>query len=243
MTSDSPSAINNFNKIILDLGKQPFLKIEIVPLWQKIIKRSLDIVASLAGLIVLLPLFIYIAIRIKLDSKGSIFYFQERIGYNGIPFIIFKFRSMYEDSEKDGPKLSSANDLRVTKWGLKIRKWKLDELPQLLNVFLGDMSLVGPRPERKYYIDKVTPIYPYFKYILQVKPGLTSLGMIKFGYAQSIEEIIQRMRFDITYIESYSLFLDLQIIYYTFRSIIDGKMFTTPRIKIRLPRVKIPTLN
>ncbi len=244
MLSNSSSVVNKYNKIFFEFRNQPYIKIEVVPPWQKIIKRSLDIIIALAGLIILFPLLIYIGIRIKLDSKGSIFYVQERIGYNGIPFTIFKFRSMYEDAENDGPVLSSIDDSRVTKWGSTIRKWKLDELPQLLNILISDMSLVGPRPERKYYIDKVSVIYPYFKYLHQVKPGLTSLGMIKFGYAQNIEQIIQRMRYDITYIESYSLFLDLQIVYYTFRSIIDDKIFTTSiNLRIRLPRVKIPTFN
>ena len=151
---------------------------------------------------------------------------------------------MYEDSEKNGPTLSSANDIRVTKWGKKIRKWKLDELPQLLNVLLGDMSLVGPRPERKYYIDKVSAIYPYFNYLHQVKPGLTSLGMITFGYAQNVQEMIQRMRYDITYLENYSLFLDLQILYFTFRSIINCNIYKTAiKLNDTLPRIKTPILN
>lgn len=222
----------NLSNLVFDFQHQTGMKIQVVPLWQKVIKRSLDIVIASGSLIMLLPLLIYIAIKIKLDSAGPVFYFQERIGLRGIPFVIFKFRSMYEHSEVNGPALSFPNDKRITSWGNTIRKWKLDELPQLLNIIIGDMSLVGPRPERKYYIDKVSETYPYFKYLCQVKPGLTSLGMIKFGYAQNVEQIIKRMKYDIAYLESYSLYLDLQIIYYTLLSVIGGGISTTS-LKLR----------
>lgn len=220
------------SNLVFGFQHQTGIEIQAVPLWQKIIKRLLDIVIASGGLILLFPLLIYIAIKIKLDSAGPVFYFQERIGLHGIPFVIFKFRSMYENSEMNGPALSSVNDKRITKWGNTIRKWKLDELPQLLNVIIGDMSLVGPRPERKYYVDKVSEIHPYFKYLHQVKPGLTSLGMIKFGYAQNVEQIIKRMKYDMAYLESYSLYLDFRIIYYTLHSIISGGISTTP-LKLR----------
>lgn len=200
--------------------------------WQKVIKRLLDVVIASGSLVMLFPLLIYIAIKIKLDSTGPIFYFQKRIGLNGVPFVIFKFRSMYEHSEMKGPALSFAGDKRITRWGSTIRKWKLDELPQLLNILMGDMSLVGPRPERRYYVDKVSEIYPYFRYLHQVKPGLTSLGMIEFGYAQNVEQIIKRMEYDIAYLESYSLYLDFKIIYYTLYSIISGRIPTTS-LKLR----------
>lgn len=223
----------NLNNPVFDFQHQTNIEIQVVPRWKKIMKRLLDIVIASGSLIILSPLLIYIAIKIKLDSAGPVFYSQERIGLHGIPFVIFKFRSMYEHSEMNGPALSFANDRRVTTWGSTIRKWKLDELPQLLNIIMGDMSLVGPRPERKYYIDKVSEIYPYFKYLHQVKPGLTSLGMIKFGYAHNIEQIIKRMKYDIAYLESYSLYSDFQIIYYTLHSIISGRISTT---SLKLPR-------
>jgi lipopolysaccharide/colanic/teichoic acid biosynthesis glycosyltransferase len=229
---------------IFKIANQAVVTIATVPLWKKFIKRLLDIVVSISGLILLMPLMIFIAIKIKLDSKGSIFYCQQRIGYNGTSFVIFKFRSMYMDAEKRGPELSFVNDRRITTWGKTIRKWKFDELPQLLNILMGHMSLVGPRPERKFYIDMISIKYPYYKYLHQVKPGLTSLGMIKFGYAENIEQIIQRMRYEITYIENYSLGLDLQIIYYTLYSIIEGKRFDKPISPgFTMPRIKVPTLN
>ncbi|MEO5998603.1 MAG: sugar transferase [Chitinophagaceae bacterium] len=188
-------------------------------------KVTLHFIIALVGLFILCPLLLFIAIKIKLDSKGPILYFQERIGYRGGAFIIYKFRSMYEDAENNGPMLSYYNDPRVTKWGRVMRKWKLDELPQLINVLKGEMSLVGPRPERKYYINQIAQIYPYFDYLHQVRPGLTSLGMIRFGYARNVEEIIQRLDYEISYIKNYSPLLDIYIIFYTFRFISEGKTY------------------
>ncbi len=211
--------------------------------WQKIIKRLLDITAAFSGLLFLSPLMIYVAIKIMLDSKGPIFYSQERIGRHGMPFTIFKFRSMYQHSEMNGPVLSSINDCRITKWGGTIRKWKLDELPQLLNILMGDMSLVGPRPERKHYIDKVSAKCPDFKLIHQVKPGLTSLGMIKFGYAHNVKQIIQRTQFDISYIKNYSLLLDFQIVYYTLCLLSDGKVSTCAPSEMTLFLNKVAASN
>lgn len=231
MPGNSPFVSDNYNTLVVAFRKDPFIRIGVVSFWRKIIKRAIDVAAAFTGLILLLPLLIYIAIRIKLDSKGSIFYFQERVGHRGVTFTILKFRSMYEDAETGGPALSYPNDKRITKWGSTMRKWKLDELPQLYNVLINDMSLVGPRPERKYYIDLVSSTYPYFEYLQQVKPGLTSLGMIKFGYAHSIDQIIQRMKYDISYVNNYSLFLDIKILFYTVPAIIEGKLFT-PSFKI-----------
>ncbi|MEO5781829.1 MAG: sugar transferase [Ginsengibacter sp.] len=190
---------------------------------QSSIKRMLDILLVIIGTIVLLPLIFLTAIILKFSSKGSIFFLQERVGHNGQPFMILKFRSMYITAEQTGPQLSSDEDKRVTAWGKIMRRWRLDELPQVWNVLRGDMSIVGPRPERKYFIDQIIKSHSEYLNLLKVKPGLTSMGMVKFGYAENVEEMIERMQYDLYYVENISLLLDIKIMLQSIKVVFAGK--------------------
>ena len=187
------------------------------------IKLFLDKVCSVVALLLLSPLFAYIAWRVKKDSPGPAFFRQERIGYLGQPFWMYKFRTMYVNAEENGPSLSSEDDLRVTPFGRIMRKYRLDELPQFWNVLKGDMSLVGPRPERKYFIDEIVKTAPYYYLLHNVRPGITSLGMVKYGYAASVDKMVERMEYDILYYENMSLTLDLTILIYTVKTVLTGK--------------------
>jgi lipopolysaccharide/colanic/teichoic acid biosynthesis glycosyltransferase len=173
--------------------------------------------------LILSPVILMSMLRVKLSSKGPIFYKQERIGLNGKPFDIIKFRSMHVEAEKDGPQLSNDNDNRVTSWGKVMRKWRIDEIPQFFNVLKGDMSIVGPRPERRYYIDLISKEAPHYKHLLKVRPGITSWGQVKYGYASNVQQMIQRLKFDILYIENMSISLDIKILFYTILVLFQGK--------------------
>lgn len=196
---------------------------DLMPRWQKIDKRGFDLAVSAFMLLLLSPVYAFTALKVRLSSKGSIFFSQERVGLNGVPFQIYKFRSMYTNAEEAGPQLSTDGDARCTPWGAVMRKWRLDELPQFWNVLKGDMSIVGPRPERQYYIDQIVAKAPHYKHLLKVRPGITSWGQVKYGYASNVDQMVQRLKFDILYIENMSLSLDLKIMFYTVLVLLQGK--------------------
>lgn len=187
------------------------------------VKRFFDIILSFIALILLFPILVYFAIAIKRDSKGSIFYRQERIGYHGKKFKILKLRTMYVNSEKGKPKLSSPEDVRITRVGRTLRKYRFDEIPQFWNIILGDMSLVGPRPERQYFIDQIIKQAPHYCLLYKIRPGLTSWGPIKIGYSDTIEKMVERLNYDIVYMENMSLLNDLKILFFTLEIIFTGK--------------------
>jgi exopolysaccharide biosynthesis polyprenyl glycosylphosphotransferase len=196
---------------------------DLMPPWQQSVKRVMDIVLSIIAMAILSPVYIITAIIVKSTSKGPIIYSQERVGHFGKPFMMHKFRSMYSDAEKGTPMLSSRSDSRITPFGKFIRKVRLDEIPQFYSVLIGDMSLVGPRPERQFFIDQIVERAPHYKLLQKVKPGITSWGQVKFGYAENVDEMIVRLKYDILYIENMSIAMDIKIMIYTVLIVLMGR--------------------
>jgi exopolysaccharide biosynthesis polyprenyl glycosylphosphotransferase len=204
---------------------EPLIQIypDFMPDWQKFVKRLMDIVVSIFALILLSPIMLFLALGVKRSSKGPVFYKQERLGKKGKLFNIIKYRSMYVDAEANGPQLSSENDNRITPFGKMMRKTRMDELPQFFNVLIGEMSLVGPRPERQFYVNQIVKVAPHYKLMQKVKPGITSWGQVKYGYAENIDEMVARLKYDLIYIENMSLQMDVKILIHTVLIVLQSR--------------------
>ncbi|PTN08387.1 sugar transferase [Mangrovibacterium marinum] len=203
----------------------PLFKISngIMPAWAMNVKRLCDVIFSAFGLLLFAPLSLAIAIAIKIDSHGPVIYAQNRVGRFGKEFRIFKFRTMVCDAEVKGPQLSSTNDPRITTVGRFLRKTHLDEIPQFINVIMGQMSLVGPRPERRYFIEQLVAKAPQYGLLHKVRPGITSWGQIKYGYASNIDQMLERLPYDLVYLKNASLYLDFKIMIYSTLELFSAK--------------------
>ena len=190
------------------------------------VKRVCDVAGALLGLVVLSPVYLIVYVLLKLEGAGPVIFRQERIGYTGKPFHILKFRTMKVGSEKDGmPRLAEKKDDRLTPVGKFLREHHLDELPQLWNVLCGDMSFVGPRPERKYFIDMIRKENPDYDYIFLMRPGLTSKATLYNGYTDTMQKMLIRLQMDLEYLQQRSLWMDVKIIFTTVSFILKGKKF------------------
>ncbi|MDF2433171.1 MAG: hypothetical protein JWP44_2802 [Mucilaginibacter sp.] len=217
--SNNYAQLVNYDKVpVLQITSHPEISFKI-----RFLKRMFDILFSCGVMVIGAPVFLLIYLTTKFTSKGPAFYRQERIGRHEKPFYIYKFRSMYVDAEKNGPQLARDNDPRITRWGVVMRKTRLDELPQFWNVLKGEMSVVGPRPERQHWIEKIVEKTPHYKRLLHLKPGITSIGQVHYGYAENIDQMCIRMRYDLIYLQNISLNSDLDIIYKTVKVMIKGK--------------------
>ncbi|TWR31184.1 sugar transferase [Mucilaginibacter pallidiroseus] len=215
---NSVNLVNYHNVPVLHVNAQPEISLKI-----RVLKRSFDILFSSVVMFLGSPVFVLLFLITKFSSKGPVFFRQERIGKEGKPFYIYKFRSMRVDAEKAGPQLSKDNDPRITKWGMIMRKTRLDELPQFFNVLKGDMSVVGPRPERQYFIEQILEKTPSYRKLLQVKPGLTSIGQVHYGYAENVDQMRDRSRYDLLYLQNISFNSDINIILKTVKVMVQGK--------------------
>lgn len=189
----------------------------------RVIKRAFDICFSLFVIILGLPVFLLLMLITKITSEGPVFYKQQRIGIKEKPFNIYKFRSMRVDAEKSGPQLSTDDDPRITGWGQIMRKTRLDELPQFWNVLRGDMSIVGPRPERQHFIKQIVAKAPGYRMLLSIKPGITSIGQVNYGYAENVDQMCQRMLYDLRYLNEVNIMTDINIILQTVKVMFQGK--------------------
>ena len=193
------------------------------PLIKRFTKRTIDLILSLSMLILLFPVILLVALIIKLDSRGPVLFSQERVGQNREPYMVHKFRSMRQDAEaKTGPVWARSDDDRITRIGHFIRKWRVDEIPQLWNVLKGEMSFVGPRPEREHFVKELESVIPYYKERFSVKPGLTGWAQVSYGYGASVEDAVEKLNYELFYIKNMSILMDLMIVARTVKTVLFG---------------------